>query len=453
LPALELPPIDVPAAAERLGAAIRCPTISLGSPGSDPAALDCLHDVLESAFPRVHQTLEREVVGHRALLYRWRGTDPSAPAIVLLAHTDVVPVEAGTEGEWTHPPFSGVIADGFVWGRGSLDDKLGVMALLEAVEALLGQGFAPRCDVWLALGDDEEVGGREGARRLAQTLRERGVRASFVLDEGGAVVDGAFPGVNVPVALIGVAEKGSASLELRVRDPGGHSSMPPKSGAIGRLARALTELEAHPMPAELREPVTGMIEAIAPHATFTGRVALANLWLFEPLLVRMMTGVPPANAAVRTTTAPTMLEAGTAHNVLPISANALVNFRILPGDTVDGVIAHVRDVIDDETIEVACADTCWDPSAVSSRDTAGFRAIERAVLRRFPDAAVAPSLVVGATDSRWYEDIAEGTYRLLPVRFGIEDRVRLHGTDERLSVEAYGEAIAFYAALLLETAG
>lgn len=443
-----VPEVAVDEVARALADAIAIPTVSR-STGGTPAAFEQLHGLLRARFPQVHERLERVPVGNAAVLYHWRGRDPSAPALVLAGHLDVVPVEPGTEADWTHPPFSGAIADGFVWGRGALDDKLSVITLLAAVESLLSAGHEPACDVWLAFGDDEEVGGREGAQVLASWLVEDGVKAQFVLDEGGAVIEGILPGVVAPVALVGIAEKGVASFELTLRAEGGHSSMPPTHGAIGRLAAAITRLEGEQMPGELRGAASAMIDRLTPEMGFAARLALANRWLLDPLIVRALARHPASNAIVRTTTAPTIFEAGSADNVLAANARAIVNFRVLPGDTVADVEAHIRDVVDDDEIAVRCVDRCWDPSPTSPMQGPGWDHLQSAIAWIWPEAIFSPSLVVGATDARYYTGLTDRVYRFLPIRMNDVDRRRLHGTDERVAVDDIGRAVRFYQSVVV----
>lgn len=450
-PAPELPAIDEARAAKRLGEAIAIPTVSLPSGGS-PEAFDRLHAMLRDRYPRVYATLEVEAIGPSRIL-TWRGAEPELPAMLLLAHLDVVPVEPGTQEQWTQPAFSGEQDGGFVWGRGAMDDKAAVIGIHEAVEALLDAGFVPRRTVVVALGHDEEVGGEEGAAALASHLARSGERFAFVLDEGGAISSGSLPGVSQPVAFVGIAEKGYASIELSREGEGGHSSMPPPHSVIGRLGEAVARVEASQMPLSLRGPTRAMLDALAPHMSFGPRLAMSNLWLLDGVVARVLATQPAANATVRTTTAPTIFEAGTADNVLASRARAVVNFRILPGDTVDDVLAHVRDVVDDPQIEVRCIGVCRDPSPISPVDAEGFAVVDRAIAHVFPGVLVAPHLVVGGTDARHYAELSPEVYRFLPVALDDSDRARLHGTDERIAVEALGKAVRFYATLVTLAAG
>lgn len=443
-----LPEFAAAAVVQTLAAAVARPTVSLSTGGTDEAFV-ALHALLGERFPLVHARLERTEIGKHAVIHRWPGRDPRAPAVVLTGHLDVVPVEPGTAEAWTQPPFAGAVVDGFVWGRGTLDDKLSVVAMLAAVESLLAAGHQPACDVWLAFGDDEEVGGRGGAQAIAAWLAERGVRAQFVLDEGSAVVEGILPGVAVPVALVGISEKGMASFELTLRAEGGHSSMPPPHGAIGRLAAAVVRLEERQMPAELRGAAAAMLDRLTPEMSFAARLALANRWLLDPLVVRGLARHPASNAIVRTTTAPTIFAAGSADNVLAAQARAVVNFRVLPGDTIADVEAHIREVVADDDIAVACLERCWDPSPTSPTQGPGWDALQAAIGWIWPDALVSPSLVVAATDARHYVGLTDRVYRFAPMRLTDVDRKRLHGTDERVAVEDVARAVRFYQALLI----
>ncbi len=339
-PALAL---DSGAAAERLAGALRFATVSFGgSVGVDTMPFHGLQSYLEHAFPRAHASLTRERVGGLALLYRWAGSDTTLQPILLLAHQDVVPVEPGTESRWTEPPFAGRIAGGYVWGRGALDDKGNLVAVLEAVETLLEQGYRPRRTVYLGFGADEEVGGRRGAAQIAALLATRGVRPAFAVDEGGAIVRGLVPDAGRAVALVGIGEKGYLSVELTVHVAGGHSSMPPAETAVGMLSAAIDRLEHRPMPAAIRGPTAKMLDYLGPEMPFGTRLVLANRWLFGGPIAARLGATPAGNAMLRTTTAPTIFQAGVKDNVLPSAARAVVNFRLLPGDSSGLVLAHVR---------------------------------------------------------------------------------------------------------------
>jgi carboxypeptidase PM20D1 len=439
-----------PEAAEHLGAALRFATVSHQDPAQDDRAqLEGLRSFLERTYPRVHAALQREVIGDGALLFTWKGTDASLPPLLLLAHQDVVPVEAGTEQRWTHPPFSGAVAGGFVWGRGAQDDKGSLIAILEAVEHLLAQGGAPKRTVLLAFGHDEEVSGLRGAVQVAALLAQRGVHPLLVLDEGLAITDGLVPGARRPIALIGLAEKGYLTLELVAQGPGGHSSMPPLQTTAGIIAAAVARLEAHPFPTRLSGPARALAEGLAPVLPFGQRLALANLWLLGPVVERIYASTPNTAALVRTTLAATVLEAGTKENVLPQSARAVINLRLLPGDTIASATARVQSVIADARVEVRPLGAfASEASPEAPASGPAYELIAQSIRAVAPDVAVAPSLVLGATDARHYAGLGAPAYRFAPFRVQPQDLGRVHGTDERVSVEGLGEAVRFYLRLL-----
>ncbi|HWP35921.1 MAG TPA: M20 family peptidase [Gemmatimonadales bacterium] len=446
--------VDVQGAAGRLAGALKFRTVSFqDSAAFDGAEFERLHAYLQATFPRVHQALTRETVNGYSVLYRWTGSDTSLAPFVLMAHQDVVPIEPGTEGQWTHPPWSGTIADGYVWGRGAMDDKGNLVAILEAVEALLSRGFAPKRTVYLAFGHDEEVGGPRGAVRMAETLRSRGVKPWFVVDEGGALVEDMIPGITRPVALIGTAEKGYMTLELSVRVEGGHSSMPPAQTAIGILSEAIGKLEKRPVPGGIREVTGAMLDYLGPEMGFLPRLVMANRWLLGPLVERMFARSPEGNAMLRTTTAPTIFQAGVKENVLPSSARAIVNFRILPGDDSRSVTEHVARVIDDPRVEIRNVPPGpREPTAASSTESESFRLLQRTVRQVTPAALVVPWLVVGGTDARHFTGLTSEVYRVGVLRLGPEDTKRAHGTDERVSVEGYADMVRFFVQLLTNAA-
>lgn len=448
--------LDEAAAAERLAGALTYRTVSHQDPAHvDTAAFLGLHRYLERTYPLVHSELRPETVADLSLLYTWPGEDISADPVVLMAHLDVVPVDSATAADWTHPPYEGVIAEGYVWGRGSLDDKIGVLAALEAVELLLSEGYRPARTVYLAFGHDEEILGPAGARGIARLLASRGVdRYALVLDEGGYIVDGLIPGVGGLAAIIGVAEKGYVSVNLTVEGEGGHSSMPPPQTSIGILSEAITELEKHQFPTRLDGAALRMFEYVGPEMPFFQRMLFANLWLFRPLVLRGLASTPTTAAAVRTTTAATVFHGGVKDNVLPQSASAVVNFRILPGETVETVVERVRRVIDDERVELTVLEG-HDPSAVSDTDSPSFRLLERTLRQVMPgeEIVVAPYLTMAGTDARHYALRSSSVFRFQPLVLADDDLERPHGTDERVSITNYATVIEYLYQLIrnLET--
>lgn len=422
-------------------------TISTETAPPSREVLAAFHTFLERSFPRVHGQLKREAIAGGSLLYTWAGSDPSAPALLLTAHLDVVPVEAGSEGKWIARPFSGAVANGFVTGRGAIDDKSSLMAILEATERLLARGYRPRQTIYLAFGHDEERGGT-GAQAMAALLKQRGANIGFALDEGFAVLDGVIAGVKVPIAVIGIAEKGYASIELTATGSGGHSSMPSDDNAAVRIARALDRISQNQMPARLDGPTGRMLDGIAPYAGGAMKVALANRWLTRHFVQTRFLASPDTAAAIRTTTAPTIIQAGTKDNVLPQSARAVVNHRILPGDTVASVVAHDRAAVDDPQVRLRVLPGAGEPSRPVPPDSAEFRQLSSIIRGSFPEAAVAPGLVLGATDGRHYEGVARAVLRFAPITMRKADLARFHGNDERIGIADYMRAIAFYERLI-----
>jgi len=447
------PRIDTAAAVARLQQALRFRTVTYDDPQQrDPSQLAGLRDFLARSFPRMF-ALPHELVGAGTLLLTWPGRDPHLAPVLLMAHQDVVPIE--DERAWTHPPFAGELAGGMVWGRGAMDDKQSALGILEACEALLGEGFTPARTVLVELGHDEEGTGVDGARRAAELLRARGVHLAMVLDEGGFYSRGLLPGAATPVALVGIGEKGYLSLELEATGEPGHSSRPPQRMAIGALARALDRLQGDPFPARLDGATEAMLRAIAPQQSFGRRVVLGNLWLFRPLVASGLTADPGSAALVRTTTALTEIQGGTKDNVLPGRARAVVNLRLLPGDTVAAAQARVRRVIADPRVTVrplgsAAGDAtvalrASDPPPLSRVGTPGWQVVERAVRDAWSGPlVVAPYLLTGASDSRWFAPLADDVYRFTGLTVGPQDVARFHGNDERVAVDDYRRTIEVY---------
>jgi len=443
---LPAPPIDR-AAVERLAAAIRIPTISTQAGPPGPEVLNTFRAHLAASYPRVHAELRRELVAGHSLLFTWPGTDPNAPALLLAAHQDVVPIEGNSADKWTHPPFSGVVANGFVWGRGTIDDKMSLVAILEAVERMLARGVRPRQTVYLAFGHDEERGGN-GARNMTALLKARGARIGLALDEGYAVLDGVLTGVPLPIAVVGVAEKGYLSVELTATGAGGHSSMPTPDNAAVRIARAIDRLNAQPFPARLQGATGDMLTAVGPYMDWPMRAAVANNWLTERLITRQLLVNPRTAAALRTTTAPTIIQAGTKDNVLPQSARAVVNHRILPGDTIETVLAFDQQAIADSQVTVRAMPGGHNPSRPASTSGAAFRRLAQVIRATYPHTPIAPGLVLGATDGRYYESVADASLRFTPMTMRPADLARFHGNDERVSIEDFMRAIGFYERLI-----
>jgi carboxypeptidase PM20D1 len=329
-----------------------------------------------------------------------------------------------------------------------MDDKAALMAIFEATELLLRDGFMPERTIYLAFGHDEEIGGYHGAAKIAELLGSRNVELDFILDEGMNILRGVVPGIAAPVALIGNAEKGYLSLRLSVKTLGGHSSIPPAENAIGIVSRALHRLETQPFPSHLSGPTRQMLEFLGPEMSWAQKLALANLWLFDPLVREQLARSPLVNAVIRTTLAPTIFQAGATDNVLPTDATAVINLRLLPGDTITGAVEHVRRVVNEPQLKITPLPAPTEASGVSDINSRGFRIIARTVREIFPPALVAPALLVAETDARHYASLTKNIFRFLPILLGPEDTRRYHGNDERISIDDYERCIRFYAQLI-----
>ena len=443
-------PIDEKRLAEKLGGAVRLRTVAAYD-DADAGAGEFLklHAYLEQQFPRVHASLQREVVGTYSLLYTWPGSDAGAKPVMLMAHQDVVSVAPGTEANWQVPPFSGEVKSGHVWGRGAWDNKSNLISQLEAVEMLLAAGFQPRPTVYLAFGHDEEVTGLRGALQIVKLLQARKVRLDFVLDEGLLVTDGIVPGLSRPAALVGIAEKGFMSLTLKASATPGHPSLPPPKGtsAISMMSTALKRLDDDQLPAGVRGVAKEMFETLAPEMAGLQRVVFSNLWLFAPLVLAQLEKASGTNAFIRTTTALTTVQAGDRGNIVPGEASATVNFHILPGDSRDGVMAHVK-ARTGERFEAKARPGSDEASPISPTTSTGYRQIHRTLRSVFPEAIVAPGLMVARSDSRHFIPIAEHIYRFSPIRAKPDELDRFHGTNERISVSNLVEMVNFYHRLL-----
>lgn len=445
--------MDINRAAEHLAGAIRFKTISCQERTKvERKEFLALHAYIAKIYPKLHRALKRETVNDLSLLYTWKGSDEKADPILLMAHLDVVPVEHDTESEWTYPPFSGTIADGFIWGRGSLDVKNSLVGIMESVEFMLANGFRPKRTVYLAFGHDEEVLGNAGAAEISRLFARRGIRLAFVLDEGGFIRTEVMPGVRKPAAMIGIAEKGYLTLDLTVHGAGGHSSMPQRRTAVGRLSAALCRLEKKRFPARLTAPVRSMFEHLGAEAAPLYRYAYTNIWLVKPVLMNRIAADPQSDAMIRTTVAPTMLKGSDKENMIPATASAAVNFRILPGDTRESVTARVRSVIGDPEVTVSALDNSSDPSPVSDIRSPEYIALKNIITDLFPDTVVTPFLMVGATDSRHFAPVSRQVFRFTPALLDRKNMERIHGMNERISMQNFAEFITFYKELIRRTA-
>jgi carboxypeptidase PM20D1 len=450
--AQEAAPISVNsmAVAKHLAAAVRFQTVSYGGGArvaEKNAQLEAMRSWMEQTYPAFHHAAVRDIVGH-SLLFTWKGKNPNAPPVLLMAHMDVVPVVPGTERDWPHAPFSGDIADGFVWGRGAIDDKGCLVSILDAAERLAQSGFTPDRTVMFAFGEDEEVGGT-GNAAIAKLLASRHVHFAWVLDEGGAIIDEPFPGVAQPMAFVAVAEKGYLTLQLTAHGTGGHSSRPTHDLALVRLSESVLKVVNHPFATGLDDVQSEKFAVLAPSMPFFQRMLLANLWLTGPIVTRMMEAQPDMAARLHTTISPTMISGGVKDNVLPPEAMVTINLRLHQRDSIQSAIEHVRKAINDPRVDVrALTETQSEASKVSDLHDANGKYLVAAIQDSFNGIPVAPDVTTGATDSRNYLAIADDVYRLDPFHIGPDDMGRVHGTNERLAIGNLGPAVAFYMRLM-----
>lgn len=421
-------------------ALIRCKTVSYRDKAlEDDAEFERLIALLPELFPNVYARCEFHRLGARSLVYHWRGQSADKPG-VLMAHFDVVPVNTDA---WTKPAFDALIEDGVMWGRGTLDTKGTFAGALEAADNLIAEGFTPAHDLYLCFAGDEEISG-EGAPTIVAWFEGQGIRPDFVLDEGGAVVTGVFPGVTQPCAVVGIAEKGPLDVRLTLKTAGGHASTPPAHTPVGILAQAVANIENHPFPFTLTAPAMQMFDTLARRSTFVYRLIFANLWCFKPVLnmICKKSG-GELNALVRTTVAFTQMQGGAASNVLPPEAWVGANLRLIPGETVESARARLQSLCGDDRIEVSVV-YGNDPSAISETDCEPWQRLEHAIRATWTDAVVSPYLMLACSDSRHYGRISDHVYRFSAMALTREERGLIHGNDERVPLETLKTTVAFY---------
>jgi carboxypeptidase PM20D1 len=420
---------------QNLATAITYETISFSEEAvPDSTAFFGFHRFLAKTFPLTHTNLTLEKINDYSLLYKWEGSDASKKPVIFMSHQDVVPVDEPTLADWEAGPFEGKISDTHIIGRGTMDDKGTLIGLLEAVEKLLEESYRPSRTIYLAAGHDEEVGGANGAAAIAKHLKAKGVQAAMTIDEGGFLAEGMVPGVDKTVAMVNLAEKGFASFKLIVETNGGHSSQPPRENTIGMLAQAIVDLENNQLPYKLVKPIDYQLEYMGAELPFLKKMAFANPWLFKKPILKAL------NA--HTTTAPTIIGGGVKNNVIPTVAEATINFRILPGETIKSVQAHIESVISDK-IKVEPVGFLTNPSPVSSIDSEAFKTLEQVIRNMFPNSIVVPGLVGGGTDARYFYDLSDDVYRFYPIRIGPDSMTRFHGIDEKIGKDNYREIIEF----------
>ena len=408
---------------------------------------------LKRSYPLTHEHLQPKAINKYSLLFSWQGSNKSQLPILYMAHYDVVPVDSSTIDNWKEQPFSGIISDGFIWGRGTVDDKIGIIGLMEACERLLQENHQPQRSVYIAFGHDEEIGGRKGALAISNYLKEQNIFLEAVIDEGGAIAKDIFPGLDKPVALIGTAEKGDMNVLLLVEDGGGHSSAPHENTAIYILSEALTRLKNNPMPLRLTDPTRQMLKFVTPHLDGKTRFAVKNMWLFKKKILKKMSGNNVTNALVRTVITPTIIRGGVKENALPNNAMASVNIRTLPGDSLGNVLEHIRKTINNSNIRIIVTGSRTEASPVSSSESQPYHAMKKIIQEHFPEAIVSPVLSIGASDSRHFSRLSNNVLRFIPVVIEDEEKQMIHGYNERISIAGFEKAMQFYYELIKKMDG
>ncbi len=427
-----------------LQAMVRCRTISdRDRSREDEGEFERLLALLPGMFPHVYESCTLYQPDRRALLFHWKGREEGAPT-VLMAHYDVVSVE---EANWKKPPFEGIIEDDVLWGRGTLDTKGTFNAVLQAAEQLIKQGFQPKNDIYLAFGGDEEINGN-GAPAIVRWFEEHGIRPAMVVDEGGAVVEKVFPGVERPCAVVGIAEKGMLNVSFEVEGGGGHASAPPPHTAVGLLSAACVRVEEHPAPRRLTRPAAAMFDLLGRHSTFLYRLIFANLWCFMPVLdmICKRSG-GELNALMRTSCAFTTMQGSKGLNVMPAYARMTANLRIIPGETVESTMDYIRKIVHDPKIKITCMDGN-DPSPISEPSGAEWEQLGDAIAATWQGTLVSPYLMLACSDSRHYRDLCDRVYRFSAMALSKEERATIHGNDERIPLETICKAVEFYLRLI-----
>lgn len=437
----------------RLSSALSIPTISRRDT-LDTLVFQRFQKLLFENYPRVNGQLERTIINGYGLIYKWEGRDANLKPALFMAHQDVVPADPSTLHLWALGPFSGSEHNGYVYGRGALDDKSSLLGMMESAESLLAKGYSPMRTLYFAFGHDEEVGGARGGKAIAEYFEKQRVRFEFIMDEGTIVTQGFVPGVSRPIAMIGVAEKGYFTVHLKSTAPGGHSSMPQREAtAIGQLAEALFRIENEPMPSSLSGVTGQYLNHVGPEMPFLYRIPLANRSIFGNSLEKYLEKRPEGNALLRTTSAMTMIEGGVKENVLPTHAEATINFRIMPGESTADVWKYLYSKIDTPKVRPVKGKLVIEPSNISSTESLGYSLTAKTIKQLLPDAITAPSVVPIATDSRHFQKLTDNIYRFAPLTLTPADLKRIHGINERISVENYRLLIAFYAQMLQNAGG
>ena len=435
---------DEAASVSALQQLVRCKTVSYYDPAmEDDAEFEKLVGLLPELYPEVSKACEFMRLPDRALLFRWKGKASDAPA-VMMAHYDVVPVD---EENWEKPPFEAIIENGVMWGRGTLDTKVTFNAVLTAANTLIKNGFVPQQDMYFAFSGGEEVNGM-GAVRIVDWFKENGIQPALVVDEGGAVVEGVFPGVKQPCGLIGIAEKGMLNATFSVRSGGGHASAPKPHTPIGVLSQACCAVEGHPFPMHITKPAAEMFDTLGRHSSFLFRMIFANMWLFRGVLDlygKLLGG--EINALLRTTVAFTQASGSKAPNVIPPKASMTANLRLNPEDSVAGAIERLKATVRNDKVEVTPG-SHMEPSPISETNCPAWDKVAAAVANTWPGCIVSPYLMVQCSDSRHYRDLSKHVYRFSAMDLTSEERATIHGNNERVHLEGAKRAVEFYIRLM-----
>ena len=445
-PPLSTDPIDFDkdAAVTALQKLVQCKTISYNDHSlEDKAEFRKLIDMLPQLYPAVFTTCHVQELPDWGLLLRWDGKAHDAPS-VMMAHFDVVPV---VEEMWEKPPFAGILEDGVLWGRGTLDTKVTMNGALSAANALIGQGFQPEQDIYFAFSGGEEVNGL-GAVNIVKYFQENGIVPALVVDEGGGVVENVFPGVKEPCAMIGIAEKGLMNVRYTVHSGGGHASAPLPKSPVTDLAKACRKVVDNPFQMHLTKPVAEMFDTLGRHSSFLYKLIFSNLWCFKPVLnLICVSSGGEMNALVRTTTAFTQMEGSTARNVIPAKASMVSNMRLNPEDSVASATEYLKKTVADDSVEIEVLES-FEPSRISQTDCEAYRKVASAVANTWRGCITTPYLMVQCSDSRHYGAISDKVYRFSAMDLTKEERGTIHGNNERIRVEALHRAVEFYVRLL-----
>jgi len=461
-------------ALRRFAGGIRIPTVSTEVyEDTNFKPFDDFKIYLNKVYPEVYKVMETDTINKYGLVFHWKGKNKDLKPILFLSHYDVVPIDGynpsnetsndtifniedshlppieAISEKWDYPPFSGAVANGRIYGRGTLDMKCMLFSLMEGADELIAEGFQPERDIWFAFGHDEEVGGRQGAIKIAEYFKEKGLNFDAIYDEGGIVAapGSAIESIKKPIGLVGTSEKGFLTLRLNIKGLGGHSSMPPAKGSLVYAAEIIEKLNSNQMPAYITTPVASFLDNIGGEMNFTSRMAIANRWLLESLLINTFEKSPASNAIVRTTTAVTMAKGSDAANVMATEAEVTVNFRILPGESVADVVRHVEKICEGYDVEINIVSQ-REPSNISSENVRGFEIIKEKVAQIYPDAIVTAYVTIGGTDAYKYQMVSDNIYRLLPINLNVYEQRTMHNTNEHITFENFGRMLWYFKELM-----